>query len=98
MKQGADDQHAAAATANAVCLGVQEEDTVNANDPTSVVMSGEAVIICGAAVSAGQFLISDASGHAIPSTTAGDNVVAQAISSATSAGDFFVGQIVKFIR
>ena len=90
--QGAsgDDYAANAANANAVCLGVQEEPSVNAGDPISVIDLGEGPAIAGAAVNAGQFVKCTAAGQFIPITTAGDNIVGQAKSSAALQGDEFV--------
>ena len=94
--QGASDVLAAAAGANAVCLGIQEEDTVNIGDAVSVVMQGEGVAIIGAAVTAGAMLKTDANGRLVPVAAAGDNAIAQAMSSGANAGDFVVVRVVKY--
>jgi len=85
-----DDYAATAAAANAVCLGVQDEASVSAGDPIGVVDLGDAVAIAGAAVAAGNFVKCTATGQFIPITTAGDNIVGQAKSSAALQGDEFI--------
>lgn len=85
-----DDYAATAAAANALGLGIQEEASVNAGDPISIVDLGEAVAIAGAAVASGQFCKSNAAGQLIPVTTVGDIIIGQARSSAALAGDEFV--------
>jgi len=85
-----DDYAATAAGANVVCLGVQEEASVNAGDPISIIDLGEAIGIAGAAVAAGNFVKATATGQLIPITTVGDNIVGQAKSSAALQGDEFV--------
>jgi hypothetical protein len=87
---GGDDYAAIAANANVVCLGVQEEASVSAGDPISVIDLGEAAAVAGAAVNAGQFVKCTAAGQFIPITTAGDNIVGQAKSSAALQGDEFI--------
>jgi hypothetical protein len=97
--QGADDVHVAAASvANSDCLGVQEEDSINANDPVRIIKGGEAVCIIGAAISSGVYAKVDASGRLIPTTAAGDYIVAKAITSGVNAGDFIIADVVRFIR
>lgn len=96
--QGADDNHVLPATANAVCLGFLEEDALNIGDPASVIETGEAVAIIGAAVAAGQYLIANAAGQLIPSTAAADQVIARAISSGAVLGDYITVLITPFIR
>lgn len=97
--QGADDFHAAtAAAANADCLGVQDEDSVNAGDPIRVITGGEAVCMIGATVASGGYCKVDASGRLIPTSASGDYIVAKAITSGVNAGDFITAKIVLFIR
>ena len=99
LVQGADDNHlSTAAAANAQVIGVQAESTLNAGDPLTAVLSGEATCIAGAAIGAGTYFIATATGQFIPSTAIGDNVVGRAVSSAALAGDEFVGFIQPFIR
>jgi hypothetical protein len=91
VQGGSGDSYAAtAASADVVCIGIQEEASVNAGDPIAVIQGGDAVGIAGAAVAAGQFVKTNAAGQLIPSATTGDQVVGQALSSAASAGDEFL--------
>jgi hypothetical protein len=95
----ADNVAAVVAAANApAVIGFQEENSINAGDPISVVREKEVVAVGGAVITAGQFLITDAQGRLVPSAAAGDNVCAQAISSTVAIGDFLLVQVVKFIR
>ena len=87
---GGDDYAATAAAAGALAIGIQEEASVNAGDPISVIDLGEATAIAGAAVNAGQFCKTNATGQLIPVTTVGDVIVGQARSSAAAAGDEFI--------
>ncbi len=97
--QGADDNHVVtAAAANANAIGIQEEATIAAGAPVSVIRSGEAVAVYGAAVAAGQYLITDAQGRLVPTAAAGDNILARAITSGANAGDFGIVFIAPFIR
>jgi len=99
LVQGANDSTlATAAAANAVPIGIQEESTIYAGDPVSAVLWGEATAIAGAAVNAGQYVVSNAAGQLIASTAVGDNVVGKALSSAALAGDEFVILVSPFIR
>lgn len=85
-----DDYAATAAALNALGIGIQEEASVNAGDPISVINLGEATAIAGAAVNAGQFCKTNAAGQLIPVTTVGDVIIGQARSSAAVVGDEFV--------
>lgn len=99
LVQGANDNTlATSAAANALPIGIQEETTVFVGDPVSAVLLGEATAICGAAVAAGQYVVSNAAGQLIPSAAIGDNVVGRAISSAAVAGDEFIIFVSPFIR
>ncbi len=91
-----DDNHVAIAGANVTILGIIDESTINIGDAIGIVESGECYAVIGAAVSIGQWLVTDGSGRLIPSTNTGDNVVAQAKSSGSSAGDFIVVQVGQF--
>ncbi len=92
--QGSSDINAVTAAANAVPIGIIDESTVYAGDALTVVTSGETEGVAGAAVAAGQFLVSDALGRLVPATNVnGQNIVGQARSSATSAGD----EIILFV-
>jgi hypothetical protein len=99
LVQGANDYTAAtAAAANALAIGVQAETTVFVGDPVSAVILGEATAIAGAAVAAGQYVVTNAAGQFVPSAAVGDNVVGRACSSAAVAGDEFVIFVNPFIR
>jgi len=99
LVQGANDYTLSiGAAANAVAIGIQEESTLNAGDPLSAVLWGEATGIAGAAVTAGQYVILNAAGQLVPSTAVGDNVVGKAISSAALAGDELIVFVSPFIR
>src|ERR1035437_3528595 len=92
LVQGADDNHVAlASVANAPAFAVLEETNVSAGDVISAVYLGEAVAIIGAAVAAGQWLVTDATGRLVPATgDANQNLVARAVSSGSTAGDYIV--------
>ena len=92
LVQGANDSTLAiAAAANAPAFAILEETIVNAGDTISAVYQGEAVAIIGAAVVAGQYLVTDAQGRLVPITgAANQNVVARAVSSGSNAGDYIV--------
>jgi hypothetical protein len=98
VTQGASDGAAVTSTGNAPPLGIQEESSVNAGDPISITRDGEAYAVIGAAVNAGQYVISDALGRVVPSTAVGDNVVGQAMSSGTTINDEIVVFVRPFIR
>lgn len=97
--QGAgDDYGAVAAAANAVCLGVQEESSVNAGDSITVIDLGEGPAIAGAAVAAVQYVKCTAAGQFIPIAAVGDNIVGQAKSSAAVQGDEFVLMVLPSVN
>jgi hypothetical protein len=92
LVQGANDATlAVASAANAPAFAILEESTVYAGDAISAIYEGEAVAIIGAAVQAGQNLITNAAGQLIPATGAtNQNIVARAVSSGSNAGDYIV--------
>lgn len=93
-----DDNHVNVAGANVAVTGFIEESIVNAEDPISIITAGEFVAKIGAAVTAEQFLITDSSGRLIPTSAAGDNIVAQAVSSGANANDYIVARVCQFVR
>lgn len=96
--QGADDNHVVPAGANGVAFGAVNESVPNIGDVVSITRLGETVLIAGAAIQAGQRIISDANGHAIPTAAAADNLAGYAVTSAAVAGDYFLGFIVPSVR
>lgn len=92
LVQGANDNTlAVASVANAPAFAVLEESNVNAGDTISAIILGEAVAVIGAAVTAGQYLVTDAQGRLVPASGNGNqNVVARAVSSGSAAGDYIV--------
>lgn len=91
LVQGAADSQVVLATAaNAPVFAIAEDSTANVGDPVSAILDREAVAIAGAAVAAGQWVISDATARLVPTAASGDNIVGRALSSATAAGDEFV--------
>jgi hypothetical protein len=93
-----DDNHVAIAGANVAILGFVDESNINIGDAINIIEAGEFYGQIGAAVTAGNFLITDASGRLIPTAAAGDNVVAMALTSGTSANDFIVAIVNQFVR
>ena len=92
LVQGADDIHlAVAAAANAPAFAILEESNVSIGEPISAIVLGEAVAVIGAAVNAGQYLVTDSQGRLVPATgVSNQNIVARAVSSGSSAGDYIV--------
>jgi hypothetical protein len=92
LVQGANDQTLAiASVANAPAFAILEESNVNAGDTISAVFVGEAVAVIGSAVTAGQYLVTNAAGQLVPATGASNqNIVARAVSSGSNAGDYIV--------
>lgn len=98
VQGGSDTTAAVCAAANAKTIGFQAEDSVNAGDPILVNRQGECVAIAGAAVAAGAFLITDNQGRLVASAAIGDEVCAEAVTSASNAGDYLVVFCNRFIR
>jgi hypothetical protein len=96
--RGADDEHVAIAGANVSVLGFVEESTVSAEDPISIVEGGGFIAKIGAAITAGQALITDSSGRLVPTAAAGDQIVAQALSSGANANDYIVAKVMQSVR
>ncbi len=91
LVQGADDNHlVVASAADAAAFAILEESNVSAGDTISAVYQGEAVAQIGAAVNAGQFLSTDASGRMVPAVGSAQNIVGRAVSSGTTLGDYIV--------
>lgn len=86
VKFGATGLDAVEATAAADwIIGVSEQVDAPAGDRVDIVMLGITEIVCGAAVTRGQLLTSDAQGRAIPAApAAGANVRIGAIAMASS--------------
>jgi hypothetical protein len=92
IKKGSDDDHVAAASAATdKTFGVAQNDAPNAEDPVEVAIpGGGAKFLAGGTIAAGDQLTSDASGHAIATTTTGDRVIGVAEVDAV-ASDVFAG-------
>ena len=92
LVQGANDNTlAVASAANSPAIAILEESNVNAGDTISAIVLGEAVAVIGAAVTAGQYLVTDSQGRMVPASgNANQNVVARAVSSGSTAGDYIV--------
>ncbi len=76
----------AVATRGAACIGVIDDDSSVVGSATSVIVGGVAQVIAGAAVNAGDTVISDANGHAI-TLASGDNHPVGVALEAASAGN-----------
>jgi hypothetical protein len=96
--RGTDDNTVAIAGANVSVLGFIDESNINAGDDIGIVEGGEVLVPIGAAVAVGNWLITNASGQVVPTSAAGDNIVGQALSSNSNAGDFIVMHINQFVR
>lgn len=96
---GADENHAVIAGANAVCIGIAAEDAPSGavGDAVAAAVAGETIAQIGAAVTAGQFLKSDATGKLVPAAAAGDNIIAQAVSGNPNSGDFICARLARAI-
>jgi len=92
LVQGANDNTLAlAAAANAPAFAILEESNVSIGDTISAVVFGEAVAVIGAAVAAGQYLVSDSQGRLVPASgNLNQNIVARAVSSGSVAGDYII--------
>lgn len=93
-----DDNHVAIAGANVAVLGFVDESNINIGDAIGIIEAGEFYAPIGAAVTAGQFLITNANGQLIPTAAAGDSIVAMAITSGANSGDFIVALVCQFVR
>ncbi len=82
VKIGTDAQHVAKATAATDgSIGLLMADVAAAEDACEVAMLGGAKGLCGGTVSAGDFLAPDSNGALVATTTANDNVIAQALEA-----------------
>ena len=82
VKPGAaDDRVVQAADAGDKIIGVTDRPAAAAGDPVDVAVIGEVPVECGAAVTRGDLLTSDANGKAVPTTTAGNAVLGRALRS-----------------
>jgi hypothetical protein len=90
VQTGSDEAHVAACDASAIPLGVIEDEAPAAEDPLTVALLGSAastlVVRAGASITAGDFLVSDASGEArtLPATAGTYYIFGRAIRNAAS--------------
>ena len=85
----------AASVAGAVVAGIADQ-TVTAGQPVRVTRQGDTTAIAGGAITHGQYVKSDASGHLVAVTgTSGDgeNIIGRAESDTVNVGD----QLVVFV-
>lgn len=80
-------QAAVVASAGAKGVGVLENDPAAAGRDAAVAIAGKAKVVCGAAVTAGSKVQSDANGKAITAAS-GDHVFGVAVSTTTAAGQY----------
>ena len=93
VKMGTDEKHVAKATAATdkvvgLCMG----DVAAADDACEVAMFGGAKGLLGGVVAAGDFLVADANGALVATTTANDKVIAQALEAGVA--DDLIGVLV----
>jgi hypothetical protein len=94
MAGTADDQVKAPTGAGVRCEGIVEETTLAAGDPVRVVRTGECIAIAGGVVARGDFVkIGGTNGRQVTTTTANDELVGRAVSSAAADGDEFVLEV-----
>lgn len=99
VKQGASDGAVILPTgAGQKCLGIVFESDLTNSGILAIARSGETVAIAGAAIAADDYLIANAAGQLVTSTTAADFVLARAITSAAALGDEVLVEICQFIR
>jgi hypothetical protein len=81
VKPGADKEHAVVASAATdKAIGICQSVSEAAEDPIEVAFpGGGGLALLGGSVSAGDYLASDANGALVATTTANDNVIAQAL-------------------
>ncbi len=75
------------------------QDTPSANMAGSVALEGESYLVVdgsGTAIAAMDYLKSDASGQGVKTTSNGDEVGAQALEAATTAGAVIKVRLVRF--
>lgn len=99
VKQGATDGAVISPTGSGQrCLGINAETDIANSGLLGIVWDGEVIAIAGAAIAADVDLIANAAGQLIPSVTAGDFVLARAVTSAAALGDEVVVQLTRFIK